>query len=109
MDYGIEVEDTVAAQLTYADGGKGLFMATNANYKNESVQIGVQLEKADFAIIENVLYRVAQDGSREELCEDARLPGTKFYYGASMQSSSASSTRRWKTVRTITSMCATPK
>ena len=26
-----------------------------------------------------------------------------------MQSSSASSTRRWKTVRTITSMCATPK
>ena len=83
LDYGIEVEDTVAAQLTYADGGKGLFMATNANYKNESVQIGVQLEKADFAIIENVLYRVAQDGSREELCEDARLPGTKFYYGAS--------------------------
>ena len=58
-------------------------MATNANYKNESVQIGVQLEKADFAIIENVLYRVAQDGSREALCEDARLPGTKFYYGAS--------------------------
>ena len=55
LDYGIEVEDTVAAQLTYADGGKGLFMATNANYKNESVQIGVQLEKADFAIIENVL------------------------------------------------------
>lgn len=83
LDYGIEVEDTVAAQLTYADGGKGLFMATNANYKNESVQIGVQLEKADFAIIENVLYRVAQDGSREELCEDARLPGTKFYYGDS--------------------------
>ncbi len=83
LDYGIEVEDTVAAQLTYADGGKGLFMATNANYKNESVQIGVQLEKADFAIIENVLYRVAQDGSREELCEDARFPGTKFYYGAS--------------------------
>ena len=39
--------------------------------------------EADFAIIENVLYRVAQDGSREELCEDARLPGTKFYYGAS--------------------------
>lgn len=83
LDYGIEVEDTVAVQLTYADGGKGLFMATNANYKNESVQIGVQLEKAEFVILENVLYRVAEDGSREELCEDARLPGTKFYYGAS--------------------------
>lgn len=83
LDYGIEVEDTVAAQLVYENGAKGLFMATNANYKNESVQLSVQLEKAEFAIIENVLYRIREDGSREELCKDARLPGSKFYYGAS--------------------------
>lgn len=39
LDYGIEVEDTVAAQLTYADGGKGLFMATNANYKMKACRL----------------------------------------------------------------------
>lgn len=83
LDYGIEVEDTVSARLTYESGAYGLFVATNANYKNESVQISVQLEKAEFAIIENVLYRMMPDGSREMLIEDAKLPGTKFYYGAS--------------------------
>ncbi len=83
LDYGIEVEDTVTARLSYAGGGHGLFMATNANYKNESVQISVQLEKAEFVIDNNILYRVEADGTRERICEDARMPGTKFYYGAS--------------------------
>lgn len=83
LDYGIEVEDTVAARLTFANGASGLFMATNANYKNESVQISVQLEKAEFVIVDNILYRIEDDGSRTRLEEDARLPGSKFYYGAS--------------------------
>lgn len=83
LDYGIEVEDTAAASLTYENGAHGLFMATNANYKNESVQISVQMEKAEFAIIDNVLYRIDAEGNRERLVEDERLPGTKFYYGAS--------------------------
>lgn len=83
LDYGIEVEDTVAARLTYANGAHGLFLATNANYKNESVQISVQLEKAEFAIIDNVLYQMQEDGSRRKLVEDAKMPGSKFYYGAS--------------------------
>lgn len=83
LDYGIEVEDTTAARLTFANGANGLFMATIANYTNESVQISVQLEKASFLIMDNILYRIGKDGSKEVLCEDARLPGTKFYYGAS--------------------------
>ena len=83
LDYGIEVEDTVAARLTFANGASGLFMATNANYKNESVQISVQLEKAEFVIVDNILYRIEDDGSRTRLEEDARLAGSKFYYGAS--------------------------
>lgn len=83
LDYGIEVEDTVMANLFYENGAHGLFMATNANYKNESVQIGIQLEQAEFAIIDNVLYRMLPEGGREVLAEDARLSGTKFYYGAS--------------------------
>ena len=83
LDYGIEVEDTVCARLNFANGATGLFLATNANYKSDSVQICVQLENAEFAIIENVLYRLLEDGSKERLAEDAKMPGTKFYYGAS--------------------------
>lgn len=83
LDYGIEVEDTVAASLTYENGAHGLFLATNANFKNESVQISIQTEKAEFAIVDNVLYCCNADGERQRLVEDERLPGTKFYYGAS--------------------------
>lgn len=83
LDYGIEVEDTVTARLSFANGAHGLFMATNANYKNESVQITVQTDVTEFAILDNVLYQVEKDGTRKRLAEDERLPGTKFYYGAS--------------------------
>ncbi|MCI6465476.1 MAG: Gfo/Idh/MocA family oxidoreductase [Faecalicatena sp.] len=85
LDYGIEVEDTVSARLMFSGGAQGLFMATNANYKNESVQISVQTEKAEFCIIDNVLYLLEEDGNKKRLVEDAKLPGTKFYYGASHQ------------------------
>lgn len=83
LDYGIEVEDSVTASLDFANGARGLFVATVANYKNESVQISVQMEQAEFAIIENVLYRIGEDGNKERLVEDAKFSGTKFYYGAS--------------------------
>lgn len=83
LDYDIEVEDTVSARLSYANGAKGLFMATNANYKNECVQIAVQLEKAEFQIVNNILYQIMPDGSMKALVEDRKLPGSKFYYGAS--------------------------
>lgn len=83
LDYGIEVEDTVAANLTFANGACGIFMATNANYKNESVQIGIQTEKAEFFITDGVLYRLETDGSKTKLAQDSRITGSKFYYGAS--------------------------
>lgn len=83
LDYGIEVEDTVSARLDYENGATGWFAATNANYKNEGVQIAVMLEQAEFIIMDNVLYRIEPDGSRQRLIEDEQMPGTKFYYGAS--------------------------
>ncbi|MCI8390798.1 MAG: Gfo/Idh/MocA family oxidoreductase [Roseburia sp.] len=83
LDYGIEVEDTVAARLTFENGANGVFLATIANYANESVQISVQTERAQFLIMDNILYRIRENGSKELLMEDAKLPGTKFYYGAS--------------------------
>ncbi len=83
LDYGIEVEDTVAAALTYENGARGMFLATIANYDNESVQLSLRLEKASFVIMNNTLYRIGPDGSGELLCQDGKLPGSKFYYGSS--------------------------
>lgn len=91
LDYDIEVEDTVAARLDYAGGARGVFMATNANYKNESVQIRVQLEKAEFLIVDSALYQIEADGSRNMLVRDdgkepekeKKRPDAKFYYGPS--------------------------
>lgn len=85
LDYGIEVEDTVSASLNYENGARGLFMATNANFKNEPVQIVVQMEKGEFRIYDNILYQVMEDGTVKKLAEDRKMPGTKFYYGASHQ------------------------
>ncbi len=82
-DNDIEVEDTVAASLHYANGARGLFLATNANYKNENVQISVQLENAEFLIMDNSLWRIDEDGAGEKLAEDEKAPGSKFYFGAS--------------------------
>ncbi len=82
LDYGIEVEDSVTARLSFAHGAKGLFWGTVANYENESTQLTVALEKAVFHIEDNRLVRREAEGPPTLLCEDVRLPGTKFYYGA---------------------------
>lgn len=83
LAYGIEVEDTVAAHLEFQNGVSGYFTATNANYKNEAVQLNVQTEKAEFRIRDNKLYCMDEEGKETLICEDDTLPGTKFYYGAS--------------------------
>lgn len=82
LDIGIEVEDTVTARLEFESGAKGLFFATNCNYANESVQIKVVTEKASFLIMDDKLSRTT-DGKTEILCENAKMPGKKFYFGAS--------------------------
>ncbi len=83
LDYSIEVEDTVAAGLTYENGANGLFFASNANYADHSVSIRVALEKGEFLIQDGSLFRLADHGRRELLTEDKKLAGSKFYYGAS--------------------------
>lgn len=81
-DYGIEVEDTVTARLEFASGAKGIFFATNCNYGNESIQLRVKTEKAVFQIEDDRLCRIV-GADREILCENAKMPGEKFYFGAS--------------------------
>jgi UDP-N-acetyl-2-amino-2-deoxyglucuronate dehydrogenase len=83
LDYGIEVEDTATAHIHFKNGAKGLFFATNANAVNSSVELQVIFEKGKFTIKDSILTRVTEEGKKVELVEDAKLPGSKFYYGAS--------------------------
>ena len=68
---------------SFKNGARGLFFATNANPDNSSVELEVLLEKGKFIIKDSILTRINEEGKKEELVEDAKLPGSKFYYGAS--------------------------
>jgi UDP-N-acetyl-2-amino-2-deoxyglucuronate dehydrogenase len=83
LDYEIEVEDTATAKISFKNGARGLFFATNANAKNSSVELQVIFERGTFTIKDSILTFTNQDGEKEQLIEDTKMPGTKFYYGAS--------------------------
>lgn len=83
LDYAIEVEDTASAHIKFKNGAVGLFFATNANSGNSSVELQVVFEKGKFTIKDSFLKKVDEEGRKVELIEDARMPGSKFYYGAS--------------------------
>ncbi|WP_163530033.1 Gfo/Idh/MocA family protein [Halobacillus ihumii] len=83
LDYGFEVEDTATAHIQFENGAKGLFFATVTNASNSSVEFQVILEKGKLTIKDSILTRTNDDGKREKIIEDAKLPGAKFYYGAS--------------------------
>ena len=82
LDYGVEVEDTASARLTFANGAVGHFYATVANGENTDVEISVTMKKGKFLIRDEVLYRV--EGTKKiPIAENTRMTGEKFYYGTS--------------------------
>lgn len=83
LDYGIGVEDTATANIRFSNGTSGLFFATVANFGNSSVELQAVYEKAKFTIKDSILTIVNEQGKKEEIIEDRKLPGSKFYYGAS--------------------------
>ncbi|WP_066189762.1 MULTISPECIES: Gfo/Idh/MocA family protein [Gracilibacillus] len=83
LDYGYDVEDTASAYITFESGATGLFFATNANGDNSSVELQLILEKAKFTIKDSILTITQVDEEKKILAEDRKLPGSKFYYGAS--------------------------
>nr|WP_231710617.1 Gfo/Idh/MocA family oxidoreductase [Gracilibacillus suaedae] len=83
LDYGYEVEDTATAHIKYQNGATGLFFATNSNSENSSVEFQVNLKKAILTIKDSILTITNENGKKVRLAEDRKLPGTKFYYGAS--------------------------
>ncbi|UJL46952.1 Gfo/Idh/MocA family oxidoreductase [Virgibacillus sp. NKC19-16] len=83
FDYGYEVEDTAVANIQFKSGATGLFFATNTNAANSSVEFQVLLEKGKLTIKDSILTKKNEEGKKEKVIEDAKLPGAKFYYGAS--------------------------
>ena len=83
LDYGLEVEDTATARIEFASGSQGLLFATNANAENSSVELELLFEKSKFTIKDSILTETLADGTQLKIEEDRKLPGTKFYYGAS--------------------------
>lgn len=80
-DYDIEVEDTASATFIFQSGVKAFFHATNAYTENSSVELQVITEKEKFTIKDSRLYFTNENGRKEVIIEDERLPGSKFYYG----------------------------
>ncbi|WP_416151692.1 Gfo/Idh/MocA family protein [Salipaludibacillus sp. HK11] len=82
-DYGHEVEDTATANITFTNGATGLFFATITNATNSSVELQVLLEKGKLTIKDSILTKTFGDEKKENVIEDEKLKGSKFYYGAS--------------------------
>ncbi|MBY0146857.1 Gfo/Idh/MocA family protein [Neobacillus niacini] len=83
LDYGVEIEDTATASIHFENGAKGFFFATIANANNSSVELQVVFEKQKFTIKDSILTKLDEEGKKVELIEDTKMPGSKFYYGAS--------------------------
>lgn len=81
----IEVEDTACANIVFENGTIANYYATNAFALNTSVEFSLFFDAVTFSIIDSKLYQIDQEGNRTFLCEDAKLAGSKFYYGASHQ------------------------
>lgn len=82
-DYAIEVEDTASAAFNFENGVKAFFHATNAYTENSSVELQVITEKEKFTIKDSRLYFTNEEGRKEVILEDQKIPGSKFYYGVS--------------------------
>jgi predicted dehydrogenase len=80
LDYGINVEDTVSAFITFENGATGLFTGSNANCIDVPAEIEVVCEKAVFTIRYQTLYR-RFNGTETVLAQDINPSVGKTVYG----------------------------
>ncbi|ONI44428.1 hypothetical protein AN641_07160 [Candidatus Epulonipiscioides gigas] len=81
----VEIEDSIMANLSYKNiDVNAIFFATIGYCTDSGVEVEVVFEKATFKIAGGILYKIIND-EYESICEDARLEGTKHYYGAAHQ------------------------
>lgn len=83
LDYTMEVEDTVAANIHFEGGIRAFFMGTNASYTNSSVDIEVFCETGRYVLRDSSLLYFGADRQEELIMKDVLPAGYKFYYGKS--------------------------
>lgn len=79
----IEVEDTVHAHLTYANGATAVFYATNAYGVNSPPEIELVFEKGKLVLTGDTLYQVIDDVQTTLTSPEANNLGAKSYWGIS--------------------------
>lgn len=72
----IEVEDTIDAEITFENGAKGTFYATNGNETNEPIYIKYVFENTTLIYSGNALYR-----NGEQIIHDDSATYGKDYWG----------------------------
>lgn len=82
LPYAAEVEDTVVARLSFQNEVEGLFISTNGNYTNSSVEFEVGLERGTLVIKQYQLW-LEENGKLTCLSEDEKITTNKAYYGSS--------------------------
>ncbi|MGL5434595.1 MAG: Gfo/Idh/MocA family protein [Lachnospiraceae bacterium] len=82
LDYDISVEDTAIAKIDFANGVRGLFIATNACYQDLEIQLDVQCETFSYRIADGTLYQY-KNGSKAKIVSDATGTVGKICYGNS--------------------------
>lgn len=83
LAYAPEIEDTVVARLAFETGIEGLFIATNANYDNSSVELEVAFQKVKLIIKHYKLWKLDEKGNLTCLETDEQITKSKSYYGSS--------------------------
>jgi predicted dehydrogenase len=79
-DYGIEVEDTAVAFISFENGATGLFTGSNANSADVPAEIEVTCEKAIFTIRYQTLVQQV-NGVETALAQDINPSVGKTVYG----------------------------
>jgi predicted dehydrogenase len=79
LDYGLEVEDTAAGHIVFANGAAALFMASVANYTDENVEINVACEKGEFLLRDKKLFKAGKGGPELISAETEAFAGKAVY------------------------------
>jgi len=88
LDYGIEVEDTATGHIIFANGARGLFTASIANFRDEQVEISVQTEKADFILRDRKLSMITQNPADNQPVEQIIASDSANFAGKQVYGSS---------------------
>lgn len=82
--YPIEVEDTAAARISFANGTAGLFLGSVCNADNSSIELRVTCERKIYTIKDYALWVSSPEAEWEKrlLIRDEQMTGAKTYYGA---------------------------